>query len=184
MYLIEKVSEVKQVQLLVTAGKRDAFQGTMTQQGTLPNVFSYGKSRVMRHQCANCGQEVIVDFAFGGQILAGGDLSRQGFHEDRRLLDAVGTLFGQYLHHNIDENGFETYLYLNAPPPEGALLDIAYYRCGFCQAQYLMLHKEWLKEDRPPFEPDELSIKQIFQVQLDHDAFMQVFRPPSPVAVS
>lgn len=106
MYLIEKVSEVKQVQLLVRAGKRDAFQGTVTQQGTLPHVFSYGKNRVMRPQCAHCGREVVIDFAFGGQILAGGDLSRQDFHEDRRLLDAVAALFGQYLHVKKAENGW------------------------------------------------------------------------------
>lgn len=183
MYLIEKINEVKVVQLLVTASKRDTFQGTVLEQGTLPHVFSYGKSRVMSHQCAHCGQEVVVSFAFGGQILAGGDLSRQGFHEDRHLLDAVGSLFGQHLHHTIDENGFEIYLYLNAPAPAGALLDVAYYRCESCQAQYLMLHKEWLKEDRPPFEPDELSIKQIFQVKLDHDAFMHSFRPLTPEMV-
>lgn len=132
----------------------------------------------MNYQCSHCGGEVELKFAFNKQILAGGDLSRQGFHENRELLDSVGTLFNQYLHHEIDVNGFEIY-YLSAPQGAGALLDVAYYRCPHCEAQYLVLNKERFKEERPPFEPDEISIKRIVQVELDHGNFIQSFRAES-----
>lgn len=184
MKIIKKISEITEVQMVVEASTRDAFSGTVLQSGTLPHVFSYGERRTMKHPCARCQQEVTVEFAFGRQILAGGTLSRQGFHENRGLLDAVGNLFGQYLHHEIDLNGFESYLYLNAPGNNGALLDVAYYRCSHCQAQYLVLHREWLKDERPPFEPDELSIKQIYQVVFDHEAFLRSFHRLEHSAVS
>ena len=174
--IIKKIAEVTAVEMLIEASERDSFEGTAQQFGTLPHVFSYGARRIMKHQCAHCALEVTVDFDYGKQILAGGDLSRQGFNENRNLLDAVGNLFDQYLHHDVDVNKFESYLYLNSSGANGALLDVAYYRCAHCQAQYLILHSVWIKEDRPPFEPDEINIKKIYQIVLDHDDFLQAFR--------
>lgn len=177
MTLIKKISSVLTVQMLVEAGKHDAFQGQTVQTGMLPFIFSYGIRRTLKHLCPHCEMEVAVGFGYGGQILAGSDLSRQGFHENRNLLDAVGNLFGQYLFHEIDINGFESYLYQTDPDNnKGALLSVAYYRCAHCQAQYLALYQLQLKDERPPFEPDEILISKIYQVVLDHDEFMQTFQ--------
>lgn len=181
---LKKISEVTLVQMLVEAGKRDAFLGTTLQSSTLPFAFAYGKRRIMKHNCSNCGLEVEVEFAYGKQILAGGELSRQGFHEKREVLDAVGKLFDQYLHHKVNSNGFESYMYLSSPQHEkGALLEVAYYRCAHCQAQYLVLHQLQLKDERPPFEPDEILISKIYQVALDHEKFMQTFQSLAPEVV-
>lgn len=163
------------MQMLVEASSRDAFVGTVVQTGVLPHTFSYGTSHVLKHQCVRCAQEVTVEFTYGKQILAGGSLSRQGFQENRELLDAVGQLFSQYLYQHLDSNGFESYLYLSAPHNTGALHNVAYYRCPQCQAQYLLLYNDWLKDNRPPFEPDETHLVQLYQVELEHDAFLRAF---------
>ena len=175
MVTILKTEEVTTAQMVVEASSRDAFMGTVVQSGVLPHTFSYGTSHILKHRCGHCTQEVTVEFVYGKQILAGGALSRQGFHESRNLLDAVGQLFGQHLHHRTDNNGFESYLYLSAPDNTGALRNVAYYRCPHCQAQYLLLYNDWLKDNRPPFEPDETHLVQIYQVELDHDAFLRTF---------
>ena len=184
MTRIEKINSVLTVQMLVEAGKHDVFLGQAVQTGTLPFIFSYGKRRTLKHRCLNCKLEVAVDFGYGGQVLAGSDLSRQGFHENRILLDAVGNLFEQYLFHEIDVNGFESYLYQTDPDNnKGALLDVAYYRCAHCQAQYLALYQLQLKDERPPFEPDEILISKVYQVALDHEKFMQTFQSLAPEVV-
>ena len=175
MLTIQKIGEVTAVQMIVEASSRDAFVGTVVQSGDLPHIFSYGTSHVLKHHCVRCAQEVTVEFAYGKQILAGGPLSRQGFHENRELLDAVGQLFGQYLYQHVDGNGFESYLYLSAPQNNGALRNVAYYRCPHCQAQYLLLYNDWLKDNRPPFEPDEVYLVKLYQVELEHNVFMQAF---------
>jgi hypothetical protein len=175
MVTILKTGEVTTVQMVVEASSRDAFVGTVVQSGGLPHTFSYGTSHTLRHQCVRCAQEVTVEFAYGKQILAGGPLSRQGFHENRELLDAVGQLFDQYLYQHIDGNGFESYLYLSAPHNAGALRNVAYYRCPKCQAQYLLLYNDWLKDNRPPFEPDDTHLVKLYQVEFEHDAFLQAF---------
>ena len=113
MTAIRKTGEVTAVQMLVEASSRDAFVGTVAQSGILPHTFPYGISHVLK-------------FAYGKQILAGGPLSRQGFYANQELLDAVGQLFGQHLHHRTDGNGFESYLYLSAPNNAGALRNMAY----------------------------------------------------------
>ena len=171
------------MQMVVEASSRDAFVGTMIQSGVLPHTFSYGTSHTLKHRCGRCAQEVTVEFAYGKRILAGGSLSRQGFHENRELLDVVGQLFGQHLHHRTDGNGFESYLYLSAPDNAGALRNVAYYRCPHCQAQYLLLYNDWLKDNRPPFEPDETHLVQLYQVDLNHRAFLQAFHRADPTGV-
>lgn len=175
MVSIRKIEEVTAVQMVVEASRRDAFVGTVVQAGVLPHTFSYGTRHTLKHPCAQCAREVTVEFAYGKQILAGGPLSQQGFHENRELLDAVGRLFGQHLYHHTDGNGFESYVYLSAPDNAGALRNVAYYRCPHCQAQYLLLYNDWLKDDRPPFDPDETHLVQLCQVELDHEAFLRAF---------
>jgi hypothetical protein len=113
MTAIRKTGEVTAVQMLVEDSSRDAFVGTVAQSGILPHTFPYGISHVLK-------------FAYSKQILAGRPLSRQGFYENQELLDAVGQLFGQHLHHRTDGNGFESYLYLGAPDNAGALRNMAY----------------------------------------------------------
>ncbi|UYZ64408.1 hypothetical protein [Hymenobacter weizhouensis] len=92
----------------------------------------------------------------------------------------MGRLFNQYLHHKVDGSGFESYLYLsNDNPEKGALLNVFYYRCAHCQAQYLVLYQTQLKDDRPLFEPNEILIKSIYQVAFDHDKLTEILELPS-----
>lgn len=172
---IEKLAEVREVQMLVEASKKDRFIGTLVQTGTLPFIFNYGDRRTLQHACTNCGLEVTAEFAYGKQMIGFGALARQDFNENRAQLDIVGKLFKQYLYHTIDDNGFESYLYQSDPDHEkGALLNVSYYRCPHCQAQYLVLYQPQLKEERPPFEPDEILIEQILQVEFDHAELLRV----------
>lgn len=166
------------MQMQVEASLRDAFTGTVIQTGTLPAVFAYGRRRTLLHVCGQCAHEVAVEFASGKQILASGRLSRQGFQEHRGWLDAVGTLFGQYLRREVDQNGFESYVYLTcADADKGVLLNAAYYRCGHCQAQYLVAYQLQLQDNRPPFEPDKILLVKLLQVALNHTEFMAALRP-------
>lgn len=172
---IEKIAEVKEIQLLVEASERDNFRGTLAQAGVLPFIFYYGNRRTITHTCLNCGLVVEAEFGYGSKQLIGlGSLSRQDFNENRAQLDVVGKLFDQYLYHNTDENGFESYLYKSGSKSSGeALLSAAYYCCSHCQAQYLMLYQMQPKEHIPPFEPDEILIEKIYQVAFDHDGLMR-----------
>ena len=160
--------------MLVEASKKDSFSGTLVQSGTLPFTFYYGERHTLVHTCAKCGTSVEAGFWYGSkQLIALGSLSRQDFFENKTQLDVVGKLFEQHLFHEIDVNGFESYLYLTDPENgKGALLNAAYYRCSHCQAQYLVLYQNQLKEERPPFEPDEILIDKVFQVEFDHEGFL------------
>lgn len=181
---IEKLAEVQEVRMLVEAGKKDKFVGTLVQPGVLPFVFYYGERRTIQHACTNCGLEVAAEFAYGKQMIGVGALARQDFNENRAQLDVVGKLFNQYLYHTIDVNGYESYLYQSDPDnSKGALFNVSYYRCAHCQAQYLVLYQPQLKEERPPFEPDEILIKQIFQVEFDHTELLSALNR-LPVAVA
>ena len=173
---IERIAQVLQIQMVVEASDRDSFAGTFIQDGVLPFVFYYGDSRVIRHQCLKCALIVEAEAGYGSkEFVSLGRLSRQGFHENRAQLDVVGRLFDQYLHHEIDSNGFETYLYQISPDDDkGAVLSVAYYRCNHCQTQYLVLYQNQFKEHIPPFEPDEILIEKIYQVAFDHDELLRV----------
>lgn len=86
--------------------------------------------------------------------------------------------FGQHLHHIIDENGFGPYLYLSEPNNEkGTLLDVSYYRCSHCQAQYLVLYQRQVTDERPPFEPSELRVESIHEVAFDHERLLEPLTP-------
>jgi hypothetical protein len=177
---IDKIAEITAVQMRVEASKKDSFRGTLVQAGVLPFIFFYGESRTLKHTCAKCGLEVQADFGYGSKQLIGlGRLSRQGFNENRAQLDVIGKLFNQFLYHKVDSNGFESYLYQSDPDNnKGALLSVAYYRCAHCQAQYLVLYQNQLKEERPPFEPDEILIKSIYQVVFDHEELLRILNRP------
>lgn len=175
---IEKIGEIKQVQLVVEASKRDSFSGTNVLAATLPFNFPYGVQRTLQHSCGQCSREIDVKFTYKGNLLTSNALSRKSFHNDRALLDTVGALFEQYLYNVVDINGFEIYTYLTKPDnATGALLNVGYYRCSHCQAQYLIAYQIQLQEDRPPFEPDTITIKKIIQVRFDHTAFLSVLNP-------
>jgi hypothetical protein len=96
----------------------------------------------------------------------------------------VGQLFGQHLHHRTDGNGFESSFYLSATDNAGALRNVAYYHCPHCQAQYLLLYNDWLKDNRPPFEPDETHLVELYQVDLNHRAFLRAFHRVAPTGGS
>jgi hypothetical protein len=171
---IEKIAAIQQVQMLVEYNSRDTFSGELRQVGTLPHIFYYGDKRTMLHSCANCAQQVGVEFAYGKQMIGFGALAKQDFNDNKVQLDIFGRLFGQYLFQEIDYNGFETYLYQSDPDNiKGALLNTSYYRCSHCQTQYLVLYQNQLKEDRPPFEPDEILIDQVLQVRFDEPALLK-----------
>ena len=161
--------------MLVEASRKDSFGGSLLQTGVLPAAFYYGARHAIKHVCISCGQEVEALFGYGSkQMVELGDMSRQGFNENRAQLDVVGKLFGQYLYHEVDMNGFESYLYQSDPDEQkGAMLNVAYYRCPHCQAQYLVSYQDQLKEDRPPFEPDEILIDKVFRVEFDHNGLLQ-----------
>ena len=173
---IKRIVEVKELQLIIEPNEKDSFIGTLAQSGKLPSVFLYGSRRIIKHVCAHCALEVEAQLSYGSKNLIGlGMLSRQDFSENRGQLDIVGQLFDQYLFHEVDENGFESYLYQSAPgASKGALLRVAYYWCAHCQAQYLMLYQNQPKEHIPPFEPDEILIVKIYQVAFDHDELLRV----------
>ena len=180
---IETNASIKAVEMVVEADKKDPFNGLLVQSAELPFTFYYGKRRILQHQCSRCGQQVEAEFAFG-KIVGLGPLSRQGFKENRKQLDIVGRLFDQHLHHTIEGNGFESYLYLSDPNQEkGALLNVSYYQCSHCQAQYLVLYQRQLKDERPPFEPDELRIESIYAVAFDHERLLEVMKL-KPAAIS
>lgn len=181
---IEKIAEVREAQMRVEPSKKDKFVGTLVQTGTLPFIFYYGDRRTLQHTCTNCGLEVAAEFAYG-KIIGLGALAKEDFNENRAQLDVVGRLFNQYLYHTVDANGLESYLYQSDPDEnEGALLNVAYYRCPHCQAQYLVLYQNQLKEERPPFEPDEILIEQIFQVAFDHDELLKLLNRSPALAAS
>ncbi len=119
--------------MLMEASKRDAFVDLVTQSGTLPHMFSHGVYRTVQHRCTYCGKEVRAECAYGKQILVSGSLTRQNFHENQVLLDSVGNVFSQHLHHTIDVNGFKAYIYLTSEREDSALLKVACYRCAHCQ---------------------------------------------------
>ena len=172
---IQKVAEVTQIQMRVEAGKRDPFFGTLVQSATPPSKFYYGERRTLQHSCSTCGLSVEAEFAFGKQLIGLGSLSRQDFNENRAQLDIVGKLFHQHLDNELDSNGFESYLYLTHPDPDrGALLNVSYYRCPHCQAQYLVSYQRQIKDERPPFEPDEILIDKVFGVAFDHEELLRV----------
>ncbi|HEX8327877.1 MAG TPA: hypothetical protein VF629_10075 [Hymenobacter sp.] len=170
---IEKISEVTVAQMEVEPSKKDTFLAGLVQTGALPFIFYYGKRRVLQHTCNSCGIEVSAEFAFGKQLIGLGTLSKEDFNNNTAQLDIMGRLFEQHLRHYTDENGMESYLYLSAPDPnKGALLSVSYYRCAHCHAQYLVLYQKQLKDERPPFEPDEIRIEKIFQVSFDEDKLL------------
>lgn len=172
---IEKIAEITAVEMLVKASEKDIFSGILTQSGVLPFTFYYGEYPTLTHQCADCGEVVKTEFRYGSSLITLGSLSRQDFNENRPQLDIFGTLFHQFLYNSVDINGFESYLYLTNPERNrGALLDVSYYRCTHCQVQYLVLYQVQLKEERPPFAPDEILIEKIYQVAFDHDELLRV----------
>lgn len=182
---IEKVARVPKIHMVIEANDRDSFTGQLVQEGMLPFVFFYGDKRTITHACSGCALQVEADFGEGSKQVVGlGRLSRQGFHENRALLDTIGGLFDQFLHHEVDSNGFEIYLYQISPDNNrGAVLSVAYYRCSHCQAQYLVLYQNQFKEHIPPFEPDEILIEAIYQVAFDHDKLLRVLnKTAKPIA--
>jgi len=177
---IEKISQIQQAQMLVEPSKKDTFSSELLQAGTLPHIFCYGDRRTLQHTCAHCGLKVATEFTYGKQMIGFGALARQDFNDNKAQLDIIGKLFGQYLYQEIDNNGLESYLYQSDPDSnKGALLNVAYYRCLHCQSQYLVLYQNQLKEERPPFEPDEILIEQILQVRFDEPALLKVLNRES-----
>lgn len=182
---IEKIAEVREAQMRVQASKKDRFIGTLIQAGPLPFIFYYGDQRTLQHTCTSCRLEVAAEFAYGKQIIGLGALAEQDFNHNRPQLDIFGKIFNQYLYHTIDVNGSESYLYQSDPDnTKGALLNVAYYRCPHCQTQYLVLYQNQLKEERPPFEPDEILIERIIQVKFDHAELLRVLNHSQAVATS
>ena len=175
MVNIEKLAEVQEAGMLVAASKKDRFVGTLIQTEGLPAIFYYGERRTLQHTCTNCGLGVVTEFTSGQQMVGFGALAEQNFNRNGAQLDVVGKLFRQYLYHAIDVNGFESYLYQSDPDEsKGALLSVAYYRCLHCQAQYLVLYQNQLKEERPPFDPDKILIERILQVEFNHTELLRI----------
>ena len=179
---IEKIGEVTEVNMVVQASEKDKFTDTLVESGILPAVFYYGNQRVIKHKCINC--ELYVEASLEDNqknIVALGRLSRQGFHENKYLLDIIGKLFDQYLYNKVDDNGFESYLYQSLPENEdGAVLSVSYYYCMHCQAQYLVSYQIQLKEYIPPFEPDEVLLDKILYVTFNHEELLRILGRPNP----
>jgi hypothetical protein len=57
------------------------------------------------------------------------------------------------------------------------------HRCPHYQAQYLLLYNDWLKDNRPPFESDETHLVPLYQIDLNHNAFVQAFHRAAPTGV-
>ena len=179
---IEKLGEVKEASMLTEAAAKDQFTGILLQTNELPADFYYGNRRTLIHTCVNCGKEVTVKWEYGSENLVGlSYLSRQDFNENRGQLDVVGLLFDQYLTHEIDINGFESYMYTTSPIyNRGALLKVSYYYCMHCQAQYLAAYRIHVEDDRPPFNPDEMLFNKILHVRFDAQELLKILKQPDP----
>ena len=173
---IKKLGVVGLVSIAAEPSAKDKFTGVLEQTSELPATFNYGARRTLTHTCSNCEEEVAVKWEYGAKNLVGlGSLSSQDFNENRAQLDIIALLFNQYLVNYTNKSGSEVYIYINdADYNGGALLDVSYYYCTHCRAQYLAAYRIHTEEYRPPFDPDLILFDEILHVRFDEQGLLRV----------